>query len=133
MCEVICYVSVVRSESVTSIYEMDAESIFNLKVRVRVERNFSRKFDTRNIREAEYFLQENLRWSGHNKHPTRPHTILKNTKTEERSPFFAFLFFSMVWGCVGPCGVLIITTPSEIFWKKIVEWLRFSLFDLFTF
>ena len=33
-----------------------------------------------------------------------PHTApyhTKNTKTEESSPFFAFLFFSMVWGRVG--------------------------------
>ena len=49
-----------------------------------------------------YFVPKKLRWSGgETDYLTRPHTILKNTKTEERSPFFAFLFFSMVWGRVG--------------------------------
>ena len=49
-----------------------------------------------------YYFPKKLRWSGgETDHPTRPHTILKNTKTEERSPLCAFLFFSMVWGRVG--------------------------------
>ena len=47
-------------------------------------------------------FSKKLRWSGgETDHPTRPHTILKNTKTEDRSPFFAFLFLGDK-PCVGP-------------------------------
>ena len=49
--------------------------------------------------------EKKFKWSDDNKHPTRPHSILKNTKIEERSPFFAFLFFSMVWGRVDMFGM----------------------------
>ena len=48
-----------------------------------------------------YFLPENLRWSGDNKHPTRPHTILKNKKARNGERSSVFVFFSMVCGRVG--------------------------------
>ena len=48
-----------------------------------------------------YFLPENLKWSGDNKHPTRPHTILKNKKAKNGERSSVFVFFSIVWGRVG--------------------------------
>ena len=47
-----------------------------------------------------YFVPENLRWSGDNKHPTRPHTILKNKNAKNGERSSVFVFFSMVWGRV---------------------------------
>ena len=47
------------------------------------------------------FGGKKLKWSDANKHPTRSHTILKNSKAKNGERSSVFVFFSMVWGRVG--------------------------------
>ena len=61
------------------------------------------------------FGGKKLKWRDDNKHPTRPHTILKNKKAKngERSSVFVLL----VW-CGAVWGDRFIITPSEFFKEK---------------
>ena len=54
---------------------------------------------------------------------TAPHHTKKH---KNRGTFAIFCFFIFYYG-VGPCGVLIIITPSEIFWEKIVSFYSASV------
>ena len=50
-----------------------------------------------------------------------PHTAPHHTKKYKNRGTFAIFCFLIFYYGVGPCGVLIITSPSEIFWYKIVS------------